>query len=208
VQERFEADFWLPDAGYYAIALDGQDRPCRVISSNPGHCLWTGIVSPARAEAVTRRLMADDMTTGWGLRTLSSKERLYNPMSYHNGSVWPHDTAIAALGMLRYGFTESFLALTTGLFQAVQHFDRTRMPELFCGFPAHGQSGSDPVSGRVLATGVVGGCRVPAGHRHAATHPRCERESRDARSDRACRPGSDGSSCAAYAWRSRASICV
>ena len=135
VQERFEADFWLPDAGYYAIALDGQDRPCRVISSNPGHCLWTGIVSPARAEAVTRRLMADDMTTGWGVRTLSSKERLYNPMSYHNGSVWPHDTAIAALGMLRYGFTESFLALTTGLFQAVQHFERTRMPELFCGFP-------------------------------------------------------------------------
>jgi glycogen debranching enzyme len=134
VRERFEADFWLPEQGYYAMALDGEGRPCRVISSNPGHCLWTGLVDPARAEAVARRLMADDMSTGWGVRTLSATARLYNPMSYHNGSVWPHDTAIAAMGMLRYGFTESFLTLATGLFQAVQHFERTRMPELFCGF--------------------------------------------------------------------------
>jgi glycogen debranching enzyme len=112
-----------------------------VISSNPGHCLWTGIVGAARAEAVGKRLMAEDMFTGWGLRTLSAQERLYNPMSYHNGSVWPHDTAIAAVGMLRYGLTEPFFALATGLFQAVHHFERTRMPELFCGFsqvPGHG----------------------------------------------------------------------
>ena len=125
----------MPDAGYYAMALDGARQPCRVISSNPGHCLWTGIVDPARAETVNRRLMADDMNTGWGVRTLASGSRLYDPMSYHNGSVWPHDTAIAAMGLLRYGFTDSFLTLATGLFQAVQHFDRTRMPELFCGFP-------------------------------------------------------------------------
>jgi glycogen debranching enzyme len=77
--------------------------------------------------------MADDMATGWGVRTLSAAAQLYNPMSYHNGSVWPHDTAIAAMGMLRYGFTDSFLTLATGLFQAVQHFDRTRMPSCVCG---------------------------------------------------------------------------
>jgi glycogen debranching enzyme len=135
VRARFEADFWLPDADYYALALDGSGKPCRVISSNPGHCLWTGIVDDARAEAVVHRLMADDMYTGWGVRTLSSAARLYNPISYHNGSVWPHDTAIAAMGMLRYGFTDAFLTLATGLFHAVQNFDRTRMPELFCGFP-------------------------------------------------------------------------
>jgi glycogen debranching enzyme len=134
VRERFEADFWLPDEGFYAMALDGEKRPCRVISSNPGHCLWTGIVDPVRAEAIGRRLMADDMFTGWGLRTLSAREALYNPMSYHNGSVWPHDTAIAAIGMLRYGLSEPFFKLATGLFRAVYHFERSRMPELFCGF--------------------------------------------------------------------------
>jgi glycogen debranching enzyme len=141
LRERFESDFWMADAGFYAMALDGDGQPCRVISSNPGHCLWTGIVGAARAEAVGKRLMAEDMFTGWGLRTLSARERLYNPMSYHNGSVWPHDTAIAAVGMLRYGLTEPFFALATGLFQAVHHFERTRMPELFCGFsqvPGHG----------------------------------------------------------------------
>jgi glycogen debranching enzyme len=140
-RERFEADFWLADIGFYAMAIDGEHQPCRVISSNPGHCLWTGVVGAARAEPVARRLMAEDMFTGWGLRTLSAREALYNPMSYHNGSVWPHDTAIAAVGMLRYGLTEPFFALANGLFRAVQHFDGTRMPELFCGFgrtPGHG----------------------------------------------------------------------
>jgi len=134
LRERFEADFWLPDEAFYAEALDGEGRPCRVISSNPGHLLWTGIVSATRAHIVARRLMADDMFTGWGIRTLSSHERLYNPMSYHNGSVWPHDTAIAAAGMRRYRFTEPFLTLTTALFEAALQFEGVRMPELFCGF--------------------------------------------------------------------------
>jgi glycogen debranching enzyme len=141
------------------MALDGDKRPCRVISSNPGHCLWTGIVDPARAEAVGRRLMADDMFTGWGLRTLSTREVLYNPMSYHNGSVWPHDTAIAAVGMLRYGLTKPFFALATGLFRAVCQFERSRMPELFCGFAqlfGHGPT-SYPVacSPQAWSAGVV-----------------------------------------------------
>ncbi len=135
LRERFEAAFWMEDAGFYALAVDGQGRPCRVVSSNPGHCLWTGIAGEARAARVAERLMAGDVFTGWGLRTLSARERLYNPMSYHNGSVWPHDTAIAAVGMRAYGHPEPFLALATALFQAVLHFDSVRMPELFCGFP-------------------------------------------------------------------------
>jgi glycogen debranching enzyme len=137
----FEAAFWLEDERYYALALDGGGEATRVISSNPGHCLWTGIASGPRAEAVAKRLMREDMFGGWGTRTLAAGERLYNPMSYHNGSVWPHDTALAALGMRRYGLCEPFLALTTALFEAVSHFADYRMPELFCGFdrrPGHG----------------------------------------------------------------------
>jgi glycogen debranching enzyme len=141
LRARFERDFWLDDEQFYALALDGMDRPCRVISSNPGHCLWTGIVSRARAESVAGRLLMEDMFAGWGVRTLAAGERLYNPMSYHNGSIWPHDTAVASLGMRRYGLVEPFLTLTTALFEAVLHFPGYRMPELFCGFdrrPGHG----------------------------------------------------------------------
>jgi glycogen debranching enzyme len=110
-RERFEAEFWMEDEGFYALALDGDGRPCRVISSNPGHCLWSGIVRHPRAEMVARRLMGEEMFTGWGIRTLSVRARVYNPMSYHNGSVWPHDTALAAVGMARYRLVESFMVL-------------------------------------------------------------------------------------------------
>jgi len=135
LQERFEADFWMPDEAFYALALDREGAQCRVISSNPGHLLWTRIVSDSRAQIVTRRLLQDDMFTGWGVRTLSSRERQYNPMSYHNGSVWPHDTALAAVGMRSYGMTSQFVTLATGIFESVLQFDDMRMPELFCGFP-------------------------------------------------------------------------
>jgi glycogen debranching enzyme len=135
LREAFERDFWLEEEGFYALALDGEGNPCRVITSNPGHCLWAGIVAEERAPAVARRLMAGDMFTGWGLRTLAARERRYNPMSYHTGSVWPHDTALAAGGLRRYGFTAPFLTLATGLFEAVLRCEGSRMPELFCGFP-------------------------------------------------------------------------
>jgi glycogen debranching enzyme len=134
LRDRFEADFWLPDEAYYALALDRAGQPCRVIASNAGHLLWTRLISDSRAHIVARRLMGDDMFTGWGVRTLASGERLYNPMSYHNGSVWPHDTAIAAVGMRRYGLVDPFITLSTGLFEAVLQFENMRMPELFCGF--------------------------------------------------------------------------
>src|SRR6266567_5036948 len=98
------------------------------------HWPWTGIAAGSRARAVGGRLMAEDMFSGWGLRTLSAGERLYNPMSYHNGSVWPHDTAIAAAGLRRSGQTEAFLKLATALFEAAIEWEGERMPELFCGF--------------------------------------------------------------------------
>ena len=135
LQERFEADFWLPDEAFYALALDRDGAPCRVISSNPGHLLWTRIISDSRAQIVARRLLQDDMFTGWGVRTLSSRERQYNPMSYHNGSVWPHDTALAAVGMRSYGMPTQFVTLATAIFESVLQFDGMRVPELFCGFP-------------------------------------------------------------------------
>jgi len=134
LRSRFDVDFWLDAERFFALALDGEAGPCRVISSNPAHCLWTGIALEKRAAAVSDRLLEEDMFSGWGLRTLSARERRYNPMSYHNGSVWPHDTAIAAAGLRRYGRTEAFLALTTALFEAALEWEGARMPELFCGF--------------------------------------------------------------------------
>ena len=135
LRERFEREFWLDAEAFYALALDGEGSPCRVVSSNPGHCLWLGFAGVDRAAALAKRLLADDMFSGWGIRTLSSRERLYNPMSYHNGSVWPHDTAIVAAGLKRFGHVAAFLTLATGLFEASQEWEDARMPELFCGFP-------------------------------------------------------------------------
>ncbi len=134
LRERFEHDFWMEDEGFYALALDGDGEPCRVITSNPGHCLWAGIADEAHAETVAKRLLAGDLASGWGLRTLSARERRYNPMSYHNGSVWPHDTALAAAGLRRYGFVEPFMTLATGLFETAIRCEGLRLPELLCGF--------------------------------------------------------------------------
>jgi glycogen debranching enzyme len=134
LRERFEKDFWEDRQGFYALALDGESVPCRVTASNPAHCLWTGIAAEGHAKTVADRLMAEDMFSGWGLRTLSTRERLYNPMSYHNGSVWPHDTAIAAAGLSRYGQMDAFLSIATALFDAALEWEGSRMPELFCGF--------------------------------------------------------------------------
>jgi glycogen debranching enzyme len=133
LKQRVDEEFWLDDEMFYALALDGNQAPCRVISSNPGHCLWAGLASHDRAALVARRLMRHDAFSGWGIRTLAAGERRYNPMSYHNGSVWPHDTALTAAGFRHYLLNDEFLALATGLFDAVSHYE-ARMPELFCGF--------------------------------------------------------------------------
>lgn len=137
LQERFEAAFWCEELSTYALALDGDKRPCQVRTSNPGHCLFTGIISPERAGRLAQTLMQEDSFSGWGIRTLASSEARYNPMSYHNGSIWPHDNALIAAGLARYGFKQPVLQILTGLFDASVHIDLHRLPELFCGFPRH-----------------------------------------------------------------------
>lgn len=133
LKEHFHQAFWLPDEGFYALALDGRKQPVRTISSNIGHCLWTGIVKDEVADAVVNRLVAPDMFTGFGIRTLSANARRYNPASYHNGSVWPHDTVLAASGMARYGHRDAATKVVEGLLDAIEAFSG-RLPELFCGF--------------------------------------------------------------------------
>ncbi|MGB6057464.1 MAG: glycogen debranching N-terminal domain-containing protein [Microthrixaceae bacterium] len=132
--ERFNRDFWIEDEGFYALALDGNKNPVDGIASNVGHCLWTGIVDPRRAESVADRLLSEEFFTGWGLRTLSSAMAAYNPVSYHNGSVWPHDTAIVAAGLKRYGFGRHAERLIRAQIDAAIAND-FRLPELFAGFP-------------------------------------------------------------------------
>ncbi len=133
LREAFNRDFWLDDRGWYALGLDADKRPIDALASNMGHCLWTGIIDEDRAPLVAEKLLSPEMFTGWGLRTLASSMRRYNPISYHNGSVWPHDTAIAAAGLMRYGFVEEAHRLITALLDAGQNFGG-RLPELFAGF--------------------------------------------------------------------------
>lgn len=135
LRERFEAAFWSEARGTYALALDGDKRPCLVRSSSAGHCLLTGITAPDRARRAAEGLLDEAFFSGWGIRTIAATEARYNPMSYHNGSVWPHDNALIALGFARYRFKAQALRILTGLFDASRFVDLHRMPELFCGFP-------------------------------------------------------------------------
>jgi glycogen debranching enzyme len=134
LRERFEAAFWCDELGTYALALDGAKQPCRVRSSNAGQVLLSGIAAPDRAARVANQLADRDFFSGWGIRTVAASEARYNPMSYHNGSVWPHDNALIALGMARYGLTSHVLRMFAGLFEAAAYMDLRRLPELFCGF--------------------------------------------------------------------------
>jgi glycogen debranching enzyme len=131
---RFEAAFWCDDIGTYAIALDGRKQPCRVRTSNAGQVLLSGIASPERAAIVMRGLMQPSFFSGWGIRTVAREEVRYNPMSYHNGSVWPHDNAMIAAGFARYGHKDAVERVFKGLFDAASYMDMRRLPELYCGF--------------------------------------------------------------------------
>ncbi|HZW14861.1 MAG TPA: amylo-alpha-1,6-glucosidase [Brevundimonas sp.] len=133
VQTLVEDRFWMEDEQFYAIALDGDGEPCRSIGSNAGHLLFTGLPSRERAKAVTKRMLGAEFRSGWGLRTLATGQARFNPMSYHNGSVWPHDTAMAAAGMAHYGERRAVALLIEEIFAAATHF-HLRLPELFCGF--------------------------------------------------------------------------
>ena len=132
--DRFESAFWCPEINTYALALDGNKTPCRVRSSNAGQLLFTGIVGAERAASVALGLLGPEFLSGWGIRTLSSRARRYNPMSYHNGSIWPHDNALIALGLARYGHKSLIDPIFKGLFDAASYMELRRLPELFCGF--------------------------------------------------------------------------
>jgi glycogen debranching enzyme len=131
---RFEAAFWCEELGLYAIALDGAKRACRVRTSNAGHLLWTGIASPDRARRVADAMTSADFFSGWGIRTVAQGEARYNPMSYHNGSVWPHDNSFIALGLSRYGFRQHVDKVFQAALDAASYMELRRLPELFCGF--------------------------------------------------------------------------
>jgi glycogen debranching enzyme len=134
LRRRFNRSFWLEDRSFYALALQGDGTPAAVVSSNPGQALWSGIVDAEKAAFTAKHLMADDLFCGWGIRTLSAKERAYNPLSYHLGSVWPHDNSLIAAGLRRYGFDDAALRIFNGLTKAAIHFKAYQLPELFCGF--------------------------------------------------------------------------
>jgi len=134
LRNRFDEAFWCEEIGTYAVALDGEKRQCRVRTSNAGHALLTGIAMPQRATRVVESLMGSNLFSGWGIRTLAIGEPRFNPMSYHNGSVWPHDNALIAIGMGRYGFRTEAARLFEGIFSAALHQEVRRLPELFCGF--------------------------------------------------------------------------
>jgi len=159
LRAAFEDRFWCEQKSTYAIALDGHKQPCEVRTSNAGHCLFGGIAAPERARRVGETLVGPDMFSGWGVRTVASGEARYNPMSYHNGSVWPHDNGLIAAGFARYGFDDLLAVPCGALFDASQHVENHRLPELFCGF--HRRSGEGPTlypvacSPQAWASGVV-----------------------------------------------------
>jgi len=132
--KRFEAAFWVEDQRYYALGLDGKKKQADAIGSNPGQCLWSGIVAPERARDVVDHLLRPSMFSGWGIRTYGADQRGYNPIGYHTGTVWPHDTSLIAAGFKRYGFDDASNRLAGQMMEAAQGFPDYRLPELFCGF--------------------------------------------------------------------------
>lgn len=143
LREKVERLFWMEERGFYGIAIDGQGRLCRVLSSNPGHLLFCGLPTPARARKITEQLLSASFNSGWGLRTLAAGEARFNPISYHNGSVWPHDTALCVAGLSRYGERDGVVKMTSALFETASRMGM-RLPELFCGFPR--SAGEPPVA--------------------------------------------------------------
>jgi glycogen debranching enzyme len=139
--QKFEDAFWCPEIETYAIALDGKKAPCKVRTSNAGQVLFSGIANPDRARKVGRGLLSPDFFSGWGIRTVAREAPRYNPMSYHDGSIWPHDNALMAVGLARYGMKAEVESVFRGLFDAATYMDLRRLPELFCGFKRRNGAG-------------------------------------------------------------------
>ncbi len=154
LRRRFDRDFWVAREGYVAYALDGAKRPVEAIASNPGHCLWAGILPRSRAAAVAARLVSPELFSGWGVRTLSARDVNYDPCSYHNGSVWPHDSAMAAAGLRRSGFPNEAERIARAVLEAGMAFPKRRLPELWCGNDR--ESESPPVNYRNAAAPMRG----------------------------------------------------
>ena len=179
LRTQFEEQFWCDDLGTYALALDGRKKPCRVRASNAGHCLYTGIASPERARRVVETLMNIDSFTGWGIRTVATTESRYNPLSYHNGSIWPHDNSIIANGMAKYGSKKMAGQVLLALLDLSSEVELRRLPELFCGLKRRPDRRTYSLSGRLL-TPSLGRCsafsnprRMPRnrGTGRSRTHP-------------------------------------
>ena len=181
LRHRFDEKFWVEDQRYYAMALDGRKRQLDAIGSNAGQCLWSGIVTPSRGRDVADRLMSPAMFSGWGVRTYAGGQPGYNPIGYHTGSVWPHDTSLIAAGLKLYGFDDESNRLVGHVFQAAQHFADYRLPELFCGFDRDHSSLPVPYpvacSPQAWAAGAsflfvetMLGLRANAGHRELELH--------------------------------------
>ena len=134
LKERFQKTFWSDDISTYVLALDGKKRPCKVRTSNAAHSLFSGIAAPKHARRISSLLMDDIFFSGWGVRTVATSEVRYNPTSYHNGSIWPHDNALVAFGLGRYGYKDLALRILTSLFDASLFLENHSLPELFCGF--------------------------------------------------------------------------
>jgi glycogen debranching enzyme len=162
LKQEFERAFWCEDLGTYALALDANKTPCRVRTSNAGHCLFTGIASQPHARRAADTLMCEASFSGWGIRTVSAAGARYNPMSYHNGSMWPHDNALIAAGFARYGLMREASRVMGAMFDLSQVVDLYRLPELICGFPPAAGRFSHVVSRRMRAADMGGRSRVPA----------------------------------------------
>ncbi|AJE81535.1 amylo-alpha-1,6-glucosidase [Streptomyces albus] len=143
LRERFTAQFWMPDQAFPALALDSEGRQVDTLASNAGHLLWSGILDPDRGRATGRRLLESDFFSGWGIRTLASQQRPYHPLSYHRGSIWPHDNALIALGLARYGLHREAATLATALAEAAARYDH-RLPEVLAGYPRREGEGPIP----------------------------------------------------------------
>jgi glycogen debranching enzyme len=143
LRAAIEARFWVPEMGFYAIAIDGENLPCKVYASNAGHLLFCGVPSQERGSSVAKHLMSPRFASGWGIRTLAQDQARFNPMSYHNGSIWPHDTALCAAGLARYGERAGAIRILREVFEAASHFSM-RLPELYCGFPRVDGEGPTP----------------------------------------------------------------
>ncbi|MFN0074085.1 MAG: glycogen debranching N-terminal domain-containing protein [Chloroflexota bacterium] len=186
LRERFNRDFWSERRSTYVLALDGQKRQVDALASNAGHALWSGIAEPGLAAQVVRQLMSPAMFSGWGIRTMGSDEGGYNPIGYHTGTVWPHDTAMIADGFQRYGFYDEANALVEAVFASAEHFELYRLPELFggypradFGFPVEYPTACSPqawAAGAVpLLISTILGLRADAQERHIEIHPRFPR---------------------------------